>query len=103
MRALFKKQLDLFWLYPPLPSLLVVHIICNPPTHVRNFYNDFLCNGTCSVMGGGGSKTYWGQKPKRSKVKCHNVIFFGAHKLFSYTHYEYYLPAQMLVPQMIFT
>ena len=46
--------LDLFRLCPP-PSLVGAFYLHTPDARAIFLYNDLLCNGTCSVTGGGGA------------------------------------------------
>ena len=69
--------LDLFRLCP-LPSLVGAYYLPPPPTLVPYFYNDVVCNGTCSVTdggggGGGGEGTNAKKNPIYSETCYHSV------------------------------
>ena len=69
------KPLNLSDFFRLCPPVLLVHTICTPDARAIFLHNDLLCNGSCSVSGGG-CTTYGGgggHKRKRSD-KCNDFI-----------------------------
>ena len=59
-----------YWIFSVCapPSLVGAYYLHPPDARALFLQNDLPCNGTWSVTGGGGGKTYWGHKRKRSHV-----------------------------------